>query len=385
MLFIVLKCPTCCKEHKIPSIGSERFPKNFTLGNLIDVLEQQSNNTLIQHDELIPLSTDTDCTVPSILCSDHVIVMEYYCMTCKLVICENCVGQLHKGHVIDKIERMKDRAVSEMKRLVAEVETKLVELNEEASSLIEKDAKTIASCKMAVEEYYDKHEEKIEQKISKLKDQLQSIKAHHDQLLEKVDRMSAIQNKNRTVDQDMTDQLGKDMSSSVRSAKALINNNDDATIVHESNKIIEKLKKVSGLKIDSASLKPSPKFTFSKMADPLACEIINPRGVTVNGLKKAKAGANTFTLALTTPLIKKPRLRINIVLPNGRKADADTIKFTPLSENSWSISYYIPVGSFPLSGFFSKGANKVAVSILLCDVEIDGSPFEIPCDRLIGT
>ncbi len=355
--------------------------------NLIDVLNTHHSSPtadILKTLSLDDITTTNDRTKPSVLCSSHVSVMEYYCTTCKQVLCEMCIKANHKGHVIDKIERKKELVVGQMRQLAAEVEMRVVELNEEASSLIERDSTMVASCEMVVKEYYDKHEKKIEQKIIKLKETLQSIKAHHDQLLQKMDRMTATHTKDRTTYQDMIEQQSANMASLLRSVKALINNNDDVTIVQESDKVIEKLEKVSHYKMESISPAP-PKFTFSKMADPLACEIINPRGVTIQGLNKAKSGTNTFTLILTTPLINKPRFRISITLPNGRKADADTIKCTPLGENSWTISFYVPVGSFPLAGLFSKGSKKVIVSVLLCDVEIDGSPFEVPCDRLIGT
>ena len=325
---------------------------------------------------------------PSNVCPTHGTILKHFCLDCRGLLCGTCLQEddraRHKGHVLGKTENFKKTAVSDLSSLVTEVEKRLVELNDQVDNISEQDATVVSSCKASVDTYYDDYVNRLEKKIATLKDRLQSANTHRSLLLQKLDSMSATQVKNRAVDMDSVLQMKENLCVLLRSAKTFIRSNDDVGVLTVADSLTEQMRRAVNDRIDPSTLQSVPKVSFSKTSDPLACEIVNPRGITVEGLERASAGTNTFNVMLTTPLVNKPRFRVNVTLPNGKKADADTIQFKPVGDNAWSICYYIPPTSFPFSGFFSTGGSKVIIRILLCDVEIEGSPFEIPCDKLIG-
>ena len=323
---------------------------------------------------------------PILLCSEHSKEMDSYCKKCCQVVCKECVqtSSSHRGHVIDQMENVRKGLVQEIRCLVQEVEMRIIKLTKEMEDSARADQQSVSSCRTSINEYFDNYEEVVEAKIERLREKLLLSKKHKEQLLEKLENMSRVQNKNRAVDHDLIKQSTEGMSSVLASAKELMQTSNDVKVVCESEKVIQRLKTVANFKIDSACMQPTPVFSFSNSADPLQSEVINPRSIVVEGLRRVKVGANSFTITLTEPLVNKARLRINITLPNGKKADPESIKFTSQGENSWSVAFYIPTGSFPITGFFSSGASKVTVRVIVCDIEIEGSPFVVPCEKVLG-
>lgn len=88
----LIQCPECRREVNLPQSGkAEDFPTNFALMKLVSDLEAQNKSkTSIVQASL----TQGDAAGPK--CPQHKIPMKFYCKTCKIQICDQCLLGDHK-------------------------------------------------------------------------------------------------------------------------------------------------------------------------------------------------------------------------------------------------------------------------------------------------
>ena len=379
-----VKCPKCCLEHLLPQEGVVGFPNNFTLVSLVGLLDNHTEDDKESCEEEGEEKSKSNVS----LCTEHRVELTLYCKNCSKAICCLCLNDKdHNYHKTSPIEDARKDINDEMISLVAEVEMEAIKLQENLEQIdqdCEADAAVMFTCRDNVESFFDSYSTKIHAKVDKLQRKLSQANEHQDVLLSKLEKLSQSQSKLRKADRDSVKQSMQQINKTLATATQLIKSKDSVDVVCKSQHILKQLKEdadFNKMKLDCT--RPTPQLSFCGNDNPLLTDLIDPSNIVVDGLKKVKVGLNTFTITFVSPLsCKTPRITVRVTLPNGKHSDPDEVKLVSVGENIWQVSFYISAASFPLSGFFSS--HIVSVSVRVCEIDIEGSPFRVPCEKLFG-
>ena len=374
-----------------------RLSTNFTLLNLIDILnrhhDNESQDTTTTNDENTIQTSEVSKSVEhlSLLCSEHKEERQLYCIPCELVLCHLCTQtESHKGHNIMNADKARDYLLAEMKRLIAEVETKESEVEtclSQISKAQETDAISVNTCKEEMSSFFDQNISKINGKISYYQEKLARVKEQQDLLMTKLGKLQSSQIKQQDANIQTLEQSLADITSALTAARNLHSTNDSNDtdpnkILCQMNEVTKQLKSVADFRRYLLEVPPL-QLSFYRN-DPVKTDIIDKRSISVKGLKRAKVGINTFTISYGQPLVcQDPNIQVTVTLPNGKPCDPEEIKVKSSGENSWEVTFYISASSIRFSGLFTSN-HMITVVVKMGGVDAIGSPFSVTCDKLLS-
>ena len=394
----VIACPQCRVEHPMIEGDVNRLSTNYTLLNLIDILsrhhDSKSEDTTTTNDENNIQTPEISKSVEhlSLLCTEHKEERVFYCEACELVLCHLCTQtESHKGHNIMSADRARAHLLTEMKRLIAEVETKGNEVEtclSQISNAQLTDDVSVNTCKEEMSSFFDQNISKINAKISYYQEKLVQIKEQQGLLITKLDKLRSSQVKQRDYHVQTLEQSLADITSTLTAARNLHSTNHDNDtdpnrILCQTNEVTKRLKSVADFQGHLFEIPPL-QLSFCQNHDPVKTDIIDKNSILVKGLKKAKFGVNTFTISYEQPLAcQDPNIQVTVTLPNGKRCDPEEIKVISSGVNSWEVTFYISASSVPFTGLFTSN-RVITVAVKINGVDASGSPFSVTCDKLFS-
>jgi hypothetical protein len=280
-----------------------------------------------------------------------------------------------KQHLFKEMKNL----LEEANGLASEVEATL----EGRRNQTELDIQNITNCKEVMEGYFGKANEHIQGKIRHYQDRLEKVSEHHVTLVAKLSEVQDALKKESQIDLDALDVTHSEIIQTTQLASDILNNSDsNQNLVCSSHSIVAKLKNVISHTVIPQCQVTSTSWSFSPHDDPLKTDVIDGNAIRIEGLKRAHLGANEFIVSYDKPLACRPVLFVEITYANGKKCQYDDIKIKRV-DNTWMVLYYLSATSFPLiTGFFSS--HHITVSVYLGDIKAQGSPFHVPCDKILS-
>ena len=232
------RCPECQAEIDLPPGNRfDRLPNSFFHKSLLGVLE-------VEDREAIPREQQDTC-------SQHTEErLRYYCSSCKVCICPICVTEDHRGHAFDVLEKA---VQEEKKNIVSTVQTikekanlfraelrKLEETSEDVEMIIA----------IAKQEVSGATEHVITKTRQQEKQLLESLEVMRRKRLERVN--SAKQE---------LESLVKQMLQGAEFAEDLVQRGSTVDIIHNKNKLRQKLEELRGVEVPKHRQATFVKFT----------------------------------------------------------------------------------------------------------------------------
>ena len=311
--------------------------------------------------------------------------IELFCVPCRVVVCSMCVsGPEHSKHVCMGIEDARKELTAELNLLVTNVMESKSKLQEEfliAEDVTQTSRESIANCREQLNQYFDHHAENIQQEITSLQQKLAQTTEHQAALNQKLNRAETLLTKQLLADKEVVERCDSEMSEVVASVEHLCSASDLelAANFHNASSSLRAVADVPHTRLTKSS-----QWKFCKTKTPLTADVISPDSVKVegDGIRKAVLGLNQFTVTMLQPTrYCKPELQVNIVLPNGESCSRDSIEIKPAGEWSWAVSYFLTTRSYSIKGLFAL--LELTIKVYVCGVPVEGSPFKVPCDKLL--
>lgn len=394
----VISCPQCRIEHPLIDCDVNRLSTNYTLLNIIDILsrhhDNESQDATTTNGENTIQTSEVSKSVEhlSLLCSEHKEERQFYCIPCELVLCPLCTQtESHKGHNKMNADKARVYLLAEMTRLIAEVETKEIEVGTCLSQILkaqETDAISVNTCKEEMSSFFDQNISKISGKISYYQEKLARVKEQQDLLMTKLGKLQSSQLKQQDANIQTLEQSLADITSTLTAARNLhstnhSNDTDPKKILCQTNEVTKQLKSVADFGRYMLEVPPL-QLSFVSNHDPVKTDIIDKNSISIKGLKRAKVGVNTFTISYGEPLVcQDPNIQVMVTLPNGKPCDPEEIKVRSSGENSWEVTFYISPSSIRFSGLFTSN-HTITVAVKMGGVDAIGSPFSVTCDKLLS-
>ena len=168
-----ITCPECRKTSVVPSGGVKQLPHNFFIQNLVDeivlkhrmegeeeakcdhctsndpvkakcedcgeflcnhCLEHHKYSKEYQNHKTVPLNEiqakEEGITIKSkykfVVCQEHELELNFYCVTCDQLVCQNCTTEDHLKHDHDTVNKMATKHRKELNKIMEPVE-KMIE------------------------------------------------------------------------------------------------------------------------------------------------------------------------------------------------------------------------------------------------------------------
>ena len=398
-----IECPGCRAEHALPPAGVVGLPTNFILCNLVDALNNhEMDHSGISHDQFCESGLDSQPAVARCVecqeclcesCVDvhkrlkktrgHKIVslpnttgsfileqkrycsahegeeLKLYCRTCQEVICRDCAIVTHKQHDYTFIKDVREELTKKMESLSTEVEAISGAFRERAEAL-EKSISSLnddgTNVETQVNTFFDRY--------------IQKLQVHRNALLKKVsDKKSVDLKKFDTMKKDV-EQTVSNMTGAVTLTKETLSSTSSTDLALMSKHVISRLSRLANMQADSSVIPQPTMWGVHQRKDPLQYEIHTATAAVVTNIdKEFTLGRNVVYIKLEAPC-PDPRVKASVSLPLNVPCKDVTI--TRSDTNSWYISFFIPL------------PGQVRVSVSVCGVQAQGSPFLLQCSSLLS-
>ena len=152
--------------------------------------ESHKNSKSCFSHNLVPLSelgSNKDVNREVLICQNHGLRFDYYCETCKVLACKQCIYNQHLNHKYSTIRKSAARYQSELRKSANTMENIMVKNLIEAQDQIDRRRKLISQQSEKVNQEIDQYYEDL---VLKLMEQKEQLKQHvRDTVLEKEDAL----------------------------------------------------------------------------------------------------------------------------------------------------------------------------------------------------
>ena len=384
----VIVCPKCREHH---SVLTADLKYNFELQNLVNVLKchptEDSGEDIIETDRPeCSIKVVAHCEAKEKLsCPAHKDQeIKLFCMSCRVGMCSACDPE-HSTHVCIGIEEAREELAAELNLLMAKVSESKSKLKEQfliAEDATQSSRDSIVCCREQLNQYFDHHAENIRQEIASLQQKLTQAIEHQTELNHKLNRADTLLAKQLSADKEVVQMCDSEISKAVASAERLCSASG-LELAANFQEVSSSLRALAD--VPHPRLTRSSQWKFCMTKNPLTADVISPDSIKVegDGILKAVLGLNQFTVAMLQPTrYYKPELQVKITLPNGAVCNGEGVEIKPTGEWSWTVSYFLTTGSYVVKGLFTHVVLTIEVQV--CGVPVEGSPFKVPCDKLLG-
>ena len=395
-LKVRIHCPLCRNESDLPTSGVDGYTTNFTLSNLVEVLDIHDDegedaqficgngldenpavvhcldcqcylceNCLDLHKKVKATKNHQVVSIEEIkkdvrkleqkrYCIEHEgEELKLYCKTCQEVICRDCTIVTHKQHDYTFIKAVKEELVKEMSDLVEVVRGK-EELFVGHRGYLEQvryqSQENIDSCKRRVEEFFEGWKRRLEDRKQELLQQL-------GQDFGEVSKRLGGEN-------DAVELMIAQIQSAIGFTRRLLDRGTPCDIAMMSKTACKQLNLVKMVEWDPDSVRPC-KFSFvGHENNPVNATVrggIHRDEIIVEGLRQPTLGENEFTIRVLGE-VETEVVVVSVEAANGERLGNTHVKAK--GNHEWTAYYNIP----------RDGVYKISVSV--DGVEAKGGPFE---------
>lgn len=116
----VVVCPTCGRRQVKAAVASRRSAKEPARVEQRPSEEEESSEE--EEEDPFEQQSASGATGSDLLCAAHCKGFEGFCLTCKSLLCLDCIFEKHKSHDFMPLDKAKDRVANEMAKRQLELE-----------------------------------------------------------------------------------------------------------------------------------------------------------------------------------------------------------------------------------------------------------------------
>ena len=215
----ILTCPECKQTSTVPTEGVQKLPNNFFINRLLDELvlkrkvegreeikcglcvrkdsavyvlclncgtflckcchenhkysrKEYQSHSVVPIDELRSKTRTPTIRPKAALCHEHDLELQFYCETCRELICQYCIMKNHLEHSHDTVKEAVTKHRKELDKMMKAVETKIEQLSTSHKEISDMKNKTEAQVNVIVKEidnYYEEMCKRLWQQRDELK------------------------------------------------------------------------------------------------------------------------------------------------------------------------------------------------------------------------
>ena len=290
-------------------------------------------------------------------CSEHEgEELKLYCRTCQEVICRDCTIVTHKQHDYTFVKYVKEELSKELEVLTNEVEARSVEFKRHAD-LLEKSMSSISDNATAMEEHIRVC---FEERISKL--QLQCSALVGKVLEQKATKLEKLSAQKMAAEHTLSN-----MTNAISFTKQTLSSASTTDLAMMSKQTSNQLQLLACQHVDSSAGAQAITWGFHEEQDLLTCQVHRAAPVAViTSVEGLSLGKNLIVIKLNGDTdCSAPRLKVDVILPLEKTCkDMDIVR---VNRKSWHVNFFIPL------------PGQVRLSVSVCSVPADGSPFLLNC------
>ena len=427
-----VECPTCRTQHELPAKGVNGFSTNFTVTNLVGLLNLHGNKKegsakaaqiLRCENEIDDNQAAAKCLdCDFYLCEDCTVIhkkhrvsrhhkiatiaelkeggvkkmleqkrhclehegeeLKLYCRTCQAVICRDCAIVTHKQHDYTFVKDAREEITKKMEGLVITVKKKEAEYQDILKTLhIASDAeqKKLIAHKARVKKAFDDH-------ISKLHAQITALENYRASLLESLGKVSGTHIKQISSEKESVELFCTQITSGLALTKQLISSASNTDLAIMSGQVIRQLGVLSQYQPTQTIRNSQWELQLPK-ENLLSSAVFSNVSVAVSDLADpALLGKNTFHVrAEGFPSAFPTKPEVAVTLCSGKSC---LVNVKQIKESLWSVDYFILF--YPQLEMIECSEDQdiflapVVVSVAVCGVQAKNSPFQLQCKKAIA-
>ena len=392
-----VECPKCRTQHDLPPKGVEGFSTNFTITNLVELLNAHGDEnspttkpvavikckacehvigenpdagkclecnfylceecTIIhkkqwntKHHKITPLAErGVKQLEQRNLCSVHKgEELKVYCRTCQEVICRDCIIVTHKQHDYALIKNVREELSKKLEDLMISVTKKEINLKSTLDCIcqaIQEEQDKLASHQVKIRTFFDERVAKVQERIDTLMQHVSKLQECKTTLLADVDSASASHLKQLAAQEDELQFSCACLSSALTFSCQLLSSANTTDLAIMSKQVSSQLKAFTRLQVDNKPIDRSMWLLGLSEEDPLSSQVVPALAdaIVVSKLANpALLGKNTFQISLKNiPATSNMDIDVKISKYSLSFDNFCPVRIQPSGPQSWSVSYFI--------------------------------------------